>query len=234
MPPQSLRVISMRWTALVFAMALGLAGCGISITTPLGRGLTALHNGDYAAFVKARADADAAQAAAWQIGMDKCKVTGADFEAHGEAAILDHLDQPALFKLPLEARFVYAAKYAGRFDAALKAAYEKPTMQSWYHTDFRDAATQFSPGMPCMTGMIGAGTPDGQPGEVERRIVLQAWMSELTESHGQAAFDDSMHEAVALLDRNGYSAEWPEHIEFSDNSNIETFGQVQAELNGHH
>jgi hypothetical protein len=227
----------MRWTALVFVMALGLAGCGgSSATTPLGRALVAMRAGDYASFVKARADADAAQHAAWQIGMDKCKVTAADIDAHGEAALLESLDQPAVFKLSEEARFVYAAKYVGRVDAVIKAAYTKPTMQSWYHTDFRDAATQFSPGLPCMTGMIAAGasTPlaEGQPDELERRALLKDWMDDLIKRHGATAFNDSMHDALALLDRNGYSAEWPAHIEFVDDGAPETFGQVQAEIAG--
>ncbi len=46
------------------------------------------------------------------------------------------------------------------------------------------------------------------------------------------AFGDLMHVAVAELDKNGFSAEWPEQIEFVDDPNIPTFGQVKAEIDG--
>ena len=225
----------MRWTVLVFAMALGLSACGSSPSnpsTPIGRALAALRSGDRDAFLKAKADADAAKQSAWQIGMDPCKVTGDDFEKHGEAALIDTLDKPDIFRLGEDARFVYAAKITGTVGAAMKAAAEQPTMRSWYNPDFSHTAAA----TPCMDGFAGApeATPlaDGQPGELERRAVLKDWLDGLVAKYGAAKFDDAMHDAVALLDRTGYTTTWPENIEFVDDPNIKTFGQVQAEIAG--
>src|ERR1700743_2201716 len=96
---------------LIFAAALALAGCGPS--TPLGHALAALKAGDRDAFLKAKAEAAAALDTAWQPASDACRATAADFEMHGEAALIDKLDHADLFKLPDEQRFIYAAHIAG-------------------------------------------------------------------------------------------------------------------------
>jgi len=224
----------MRWTAVIFAAALGLTACGQDSGTPLTHAIAALRAGDRDDFLKAKAEADDLVKSSWQEGDDPCKLTIVVISQRGEAALVAKLDHADLFKLSEPARFVYVAKVVGKLNAAMMEMSDSGLMHQLYYGN-----SSFSnpiPATTCSPLAAAAGTDplaEGPPGEMERRAALKDWLDTLIDRAGNAsAFGDSMHVAVAELDKNGFSAEWPEQIEFVEDPNIPTFGQVQAEIAG--
>src|SRR5215472_11914436 len=178
------------WRAgILVAFALLLSGCGPS--TPLTHAIAALRAGDQADFDKAKAEAAAAVQGAWQQGADVCKLSAADFQKYGEAALIEKLDHPDLFKLSEQARFVYVAKITGKLDAAMAEISDQPIVQNWMHPP---------PGTSCEMAQQTAAFPgggDAPPGEDERRTALKDWMDHLTDQAGdKSAFDAGMQAAV--------------------------------------
>jgi hypothetical protein len=222
----------MRRIAALIVVALSLAGCGGGPSTPLTHAIAALRAGDREDFLKAKAESDDAMKTSWQEGMDPCKVTIVDFQKHGEASLIEKLDHPELFKLSEEARFVYTAKIVGQLDAAMKELAGKPIMAVFAPPSFSSATS--APVCSPLAMMAGSDPlAEAPPGELGRRAILKDWMDALIDRGGSAnGFADLMHNAVAELDKNGFSASWPETVEFVDNPDIKTFGQVQAEIDG--
>lgn len=230
----------MRWSvaACALACAVLLSACLPAATTPLSKALMALHDGDAAAFVAAKAAADAAKATAWQEGQDRCKLTPDDIGKYGEAALIEKLDHPDLFKLSQEARFLYTAKIVGVESATMKEEGEKPIMQAFLgSTSFQTVTADLAKAHRCpfdnlsgaeagaMTGLL---TTD----EEERRGIFRFWMDELAQRHGEAGVDPAMRKAVAELDGHGFTADWPAKIELEEAA-PQTFGQLNAKLDGH-
>jgi hypothetical protein len=221
---------------LVFALAVVLAGCQYTPQTPLGHALAALRAGDRDAFLKAKAEADAALKTAWQPGQSSCLLNPYDFEIRGETLLIDKLDHADIFKLSDEARFVYAAHVLGKFNAPMNVAAKDGAFDTVLRTDFTSAAhmqecTQDQEAVQRTLQLSSAGPAQS---ETDRVGVMQEWQSEIRARYGDDnAFQDHLREANAALDRNGYSADYPLVLEFTDpdaGKPIGTFADVQKKV----
>jgi uncharacterized protein YceK len=208
----------MRAIVVSFILAIGLSGCGMVERTPLTHAVTALRDGNYEDFVMAKAEAQAALNTAWQHGMDHCKFTALDIQKHGEAALVNRLDHPELFKLFEEARFVYAVNVAGKLNAATKEASE--LVQSFQQPDSDYSLCPDKGGPPTVSYQ------DGPPGEGARRAVLRNWVDKLKDGHDDTQFDAAMTNAVAELENFGLSAVWPAELTLDDEE-VPTFHPVE-------
>ena len=218
---------------LLFALAIILAGCEFTPQTPLGHALAALRAGDRDAFLKAKVDAGAALQKAWRPGDDPCNVTAGDLEIRGEASLIDKLDHADLFKLGDEMRFVYAAHVVGKYDAPMGAAWADNAFDSVFRPGFSDMGHGFpkcNGEQQAMMQMASAGLP---PSELDRVGVMQGWQDEIRGRYGDdAEFQDHLRRASASLHNNGFTAEYPVTLEFTDSDRAapETFGDVQKKL----
>jgi hypothetical protein len=227
----------MRTKALLFAaLALALAGCGSAPSTPLGHALAALKAGDRDAFLTAKAEADAALKAGWQPGDDPCKAQPVDFEHHGEAALIDKLDHPDLFKLPDEQRFVYVAHVAGKWAAPMAEGMVWSQGAGIMEVTFATVTKRLQSDcdqQAIMQRLIFYGQA---PSEAERIAVLSDWKDELHTRYGDdAGFETHMRDANAALDRNGFTGQYPIFLQLNgsdDGETADTFADVQRKLNG--
>jgi hypothetical protein len=208
--------------------ALFLWGCGFHQASPLTHAIAALRAGDKADFDAAKAEGQNALQSAWQQGMDICKITIFDLQKYGEAALIDRLDHPELFKLSEEARFAYTAKVVGKLNAAYDELADQPISQNYpFNSRFRNTDTFEVPTCLPDYGGVSAAFREGLPGETARRAVLKDWLADLQERHGETQFDAAMNNAVAELDNNGFSADWPAPLQLKDDPNMPTFRQTQ-------
>jgi hypothetical protein len=217
--------------ALLAALALGACHGGAATpSTVLTRALAAVRAGNRDDFVKAMNDADAAKTGlAWQEGMPRCAVTMTGLQIYGEAMLVDQMNQPDIFKLSEEARFVYAAKVAGQYDAAIAGISMNPMVHDFYTID----PTRHWVSCPEAAFSAGIGYEQGPLGESERRAAFQDWIDALKARHPGAQFDTAMNNAVAELDRHNYTAAWPGKFQIEDDPNMRTFGAVRRNAGGH-
>ncbi len=212
------------------ACGLSHAGKGDTSPTALTRALAALRAADYNAFAQVMRESDDAKTGlSWHEGMPRCTITVKGLQTYGEAVLVDRLDQHDLFKLSEEARFVYAAKIAGKYDAAIAEIAMNPMVHDFYQIDPDKGWTM------CPEAAFGAGVgyENGPPGEAARRAAFQDWLDALKARHPGAEFDTTMQNAVAELDRHNFTAEWPGKLQIEEDPNLRTFGAVRRNAGGH-
>lgn len=204
----------MRQSAFVFAAALFLSGCYGDTDTPLAHAILALKDGDAAAFAAAKDEAEAAAKTAWQPGMDVCKIVPQDLQKAGEAALIEHLDHPELFQLSEEERFVYAVKVAGEYDAGPKAGNTSAAAQQLMgHSNRPHACNDKTDQLSFIAGGM-----EGM-GETQRVAAFQEWCDAFKDKYpDDAQFDAAMRDAASKLNNRGFAADWPEKLEFVDDS----------------
>jgi hypothetical protein len=216
--------------AVLFLLAAALAACSPSMPdTPLVHAIAAMRAGDAAAFAQAKAESDAAMArVSWHPGAERCDLTVQDIEAYGEAALIGHLDHPELFKRSENARFVYVAKVAGKYDAAMAEVTPTPMFQEFMDID----PTRHRVSCPQAAFGAGAGYVHGPPGEEQRRAVFKDWRDALLARYGDGPYETAMRNAAAELGNTGFYAEWPADLKVDYDPAINNWHQVWAENGG--
>ncbi len=218
--------------AVPFLLAAALAACSPSVPdTPLVHAIAAMRAGDAAAFAQAKAESDAAMAhVSWHPGAERCDLTVQDIEAYGEAALMAHLDHPELFKRSENARFVYVAKVAGKYDAAMAEVAPTPMFQEFMDID----PSRHRVSCPQAAFGAGAGYMHGPPGEEQRRAVLEIVDALL--QPGPSASRQVPTPRCATPPPNSatrrFYAEWPADLKVDYDPTINNWHQVWAENGG--
>lgn len=219
-----------RFAPIVLAV-LALGGCHDRTVTPLAEALYALRNDDPAQLKRAIIEADRADYYSWQPGLDPCSVTPKDIESVGEAKLVHALDRPALFHLSEPARFVYAVKVAGIYDAALKAGNTSPAallLMGKGPLSVTNVRRKCGPRSKLALVMIAIeGT-----GDDARVAALQDWQKSLRSRYSEpGAYGSAMQKGVGELKTVGLVAQWPEPLEFSDTIKaLPTFGEIRRQM----
>jgi hypothetical protein len=208
----------MRRAICIILASLALAGCDQDLP-PLAHALAALHAGDHADFLVAKAEAQKEFEKAVQPGGDLCLVTPGDIVRYHAVYVIAKMDDPAVFSLPEEDRLLFALKFAGRHsvvhpgtyiaDAPIAGSVAFSPIGSGEHGAKCDGKqAQFDKAMADQVGLM-------QVDDETRSRVLEGWIDALKSRHGEK-FDDQMHSASLHLDAQGYTAQWPVSAEFAD------------------
>lgn len=198
---------------VVIAILMTLAGCGQGAETPLTHGLRALKVGDHDAITLARTEAGTEVKTAIQPGDDLCMVNMADIEKYGVVHALEKLDQPDVFRLSEEARYLYALKWAGKEMAIEPDSFL--AQSPLYKRTTEGHSSETCAGARSVTAALAAGGSYREDAEEARRRMLQEWMYEMKTKYG-SGYDDKMRDAAQSLSNAGYTVSSSPDFDFME------------------